>query len=140
MESYVVHQDRHVNRQRGLGAYTILTKGPVLNSEQIVSLQELLFNPRSYYPDVLIFYRRLPHVPGFGLRWVREKEILDLMIDLHNPGWDFCCGRELYISWHEIGDQLVRLAKSLFPELASSDRRSVWRQGVIRGLILEKAG
>ena len=70
----------------------------------------------------------------------RDSGIPDLMIDLHNPGWDFYCGYERYSDWNWVGDELVSLAKSLFPEYASPNRKSVWRKSVIKELIIQRAG
>lgn len=137
IESYIVHTQQKILPCE-IDDYMILLQGPQLNKAQTNFLQELVFNPGSYYNGVPIF-RRLPHKPGFTLRCLRENEVLDLMIDLHNPGWDFCCGSEQYSSWNWVGDHLATLAKDLFPELASPYRNSVWKKGALKELIA-KAG
>jgi hypothetical protein len=139
VESYLIYAAEKENPRWELDGYLILAQGPRLSHQQIALVQELVFNPESYYNGVPI-YRRLPHLPEFALRWTREKEILDLMIDLHNPGWDFYCGYERYSDWNWVGDELVSLAKSLFPEYASPNSKIVWRKSAIKELIIQRAG
>ncbi|MDY7079518.1 MAG: hypothetical protein SXV54_21655 [Chloroflexota bacterium] len=139
VESYLIYAAKKEISRWGLDGYLILAQGPRLGHQQIALVQKLVFNPESYYSGVPI-YRRFPHVPEFALRWTREKEILDLMIDLHNPGWNFYCGHERYSDWNWVGDELASLAKSLFPEYASPNRKGIWRKNVIKGLIIQRAG
>jgi hypothetical protein len=129
-QSYIVQLDKRRNRL-GLDESIILAEGPNLSTMQLQSVKSIVLNPESYYLGIPVF-RRFPHHPNFALRLTREGTILDLMIDLHNPGWDFCCGGEFYSSWHWA--DFRGLAKALFPELASRTSGSMWKQGVISRL------
>ena len=138
-ESYLIYSASRKYPPQGLEGYVILARGPELSNQQKALVQELVFDPQSFYNGVPR-YRRLPHKPGFALRLVRENTALDLLVDLHNPGWDFVCGNEKYSAWNWVRDEFVRLAKALFPKYASPNRKSVWRKGVIHELRNRDAG
>jgi hypothetical protein len=57
-----------------------------------------------------------------------------ILVDLHNPGWEWFCGAETYWGFNFAGPQLVALAKSVFPEYASPYPVSVWKNGAIKAL------
>jgi hypothetical protein len=133
--SYIVRSNQQTD-VCGLDGYTVLAEGPQLTSAQIHFVQELVNDPASYYTGSPVF-RRFPHVPNFALRFKREATTLDLMIDLHNPGWDFCCGDEVDSGWHWV--DFTELAKALFPDYASPYPHSVWRKGAIKSLSAAKS-
>lgn len=135
MTSFIVHGSRHQTVRR-LDDTRILAAGPRLNPEQMRFVQQCVFDPHAYYHGAPRF-RRWPHVPNFALRVHREMTMLDLLIDLHNPGWDFACHDEYYRSWSVVS--FTALAKALFPEFASTHPTAVWKKGVIRALIREQA-
>jgi hypothetical protein len=114
-------------------AYTILGRGPQLTAGQIASLQRMVLEPKSYYDGSPVF-RRLPSVPEFAFRLRRAASTLDLLVDLHNPGWEFHCEGETFSGWNWVGDELVALAKALFPQYASASTRAVWKRGTVKDL------
>ncbi len=134
-KSYIVRSSQQ-RGLRGLEGYVILAEGPELNTEQIRFVQKIVFDPKSYYHGTPRF-RRFPHKPNFALRFTRDDTTLDLMIDLYNRGWDFCCGDEYYSSWHWA--DFRNFAKSLFPEFASPSDSGVWKKAMKR-LVLAKGG
>jgi hypothetical protein len=76
-------------------------------------------------------------VPNFAFRIWRGTRVVDVLIDLHNPGWEFHCGPECHRNWSWVGDEMISLAKELFPRFASPNARAVWRKGAIKGLQLK---
>jgi hypothetical protein len=132
IESFILERPRS-SRRRGIEAYTILARGPELSAEQIASLRQMVFEPLSYYDGRPIF-KRLPSVPEFAFRLHRADSTLDLLVDLHNPGWEFCCETERHWGWNWVGGEIVALAKTLFPEHASEHARSVWKRGAMKML------
>lgn len=131
-ESFILEQQRG-SGARGIEGYTILARGPELAADQIASLQQMVFEPLSYYDGYPVF-RRFPSVPGFAFRLTRDESTLDLLVDLHNPGWEFHCEVEHYESWNWVGGEMIALAKALFPEHASEHARSVWKRGTLKKL------
>ncbi|MBI1913419.1 MAG: hypothetical protein HYS12_01480 [Planctomycetes bacterium] len=131
-ESFILERLRS-SKRRGIEAYTILARGPELTAEQIASLQQMVFEPLSYYDGRPIF-KRLPSIPEFAFRLHRGESTLDLLVDLHNPGWEFCCEAERHWGWNWVGSEMVALAKALFPEHASEHARSVWKRGAMKRL------
>ena len=135
IESYIIYPKRY-SKRCGISGYTILAKGPLLQAEQITALQKLILDPKSYYNGWPI-YRRLPPVPGFAFRIFRDDQHVDLMVDLHNPGWEFICDDEFYGDWNWVGTEITGIAKSLFPEYASPNPRYIWRKGAIKNLLTQ---
>ena len=93
----------------------------------------MVFEPLSYYDGRPIF-KRLPSVPDFAFRLHRGESTLDLLVDLHNAGWEFYCETERHWGWNWVGSEMVPLAKALFPEHASQHMRSVWKRGAMKRL------
>jgi hypothetical protein len=131
-ESFILEKPRS-SRRRGIEGCTILARGPELTAEQIASLQQMVFEPLSYYDGRPIF-KRLPSVPDFAFRLQRGESTLDLLVDLHNPGWEFYCETERHWGWNWVGGEMVALAKALFQEHASEHARSVWKRGAMKML------
>jgi hypothetical protein len=131
-ESFILERPR-ASRRRGIEGYTTLARGPELTAEQIASLRGLVFEPLSYYDGRPIF-KRLPSVPEFAFRLHRGKSTLDVLVDLHNPGWEFCCETERHWDWNWVGGETIAIAKALFPEHASPHVRSVWKRGALKRL------
>jgi hypothetical protein len=117
----------------GFAGCTVLAQGPSLTDEQVARLMGYISRPEAHYNGQPRFRRR-PSVPDFAFRIWRGDRVLDVLVDLHNPGWEFYCGAEHYSNWNWVGDELVALAKELFPQLASSSSRAVWQKGVIKAL------
>ena len=132
IETFILERPQ-LRRNCGIEGYRILARGPDLTADQIRLLQQQLLDPLAYYDGRPIF-KRLPSVPEFAFRLFRADSKLELLVDLHNPGWEFYCGTERYWDWNWVGAELISLAKAAFPELASSDARSVWRRGAIKEL------
>jgi len=117
----------------GFAGCTVLAAGPLLNDEQAERLKDCILTPEAHYNGRPIF-ERLPSVPNFAFRvWFADR-VLDVLVDLHNPGWEFFCGSEHYLNWNWVGHELIRLAKELFPQFASSNSRAIWQKGAIKGL------
>jgi hypothetical protein len=131
-ESFILERPQ-ASRRRGIEDYTILARGPELTAEQITSLREMALEPLSYYDGRPIF-KRLPSVPEFAFRLHRGKSTLDLLVDLHNPGWEFFCETERHCDWNWVGGEIIAIAKALFPEHASPNARSVWKRGAMKTL------
>ena len=110
-----------------------LTPWRKLTGSQVEAFRRIVGDPASYWNGWPI-YRRFPPRPGFALRLVREGLVTSLLADLQNPGWEFHCHDETYWGFHFAGDAMAALAKSIFPEYASPDRRSVWKKGVLDDL------
>lgn len=138
VESYLVFIPDRIFPPKNLDGYQILARGHNLTPRQIKQVKELIFDPASHYNGVPVF-RRLPHVPEFALRWKREGKFLDLLMDLHNPGWDFVCENEWLSNWNWVEDEMIDLAWSLFPDIADPSKEDVWTQGKITQLITKKA-
>jgi hypothetical protein len=134
VNSYIVRPDSQ-SRPCGLEDYIVLADGPNLSAEQVHQVRDWVLNSRAHYSGRPRF-RRFPHLPNFALCWVREDIFLDLLLDLYNPGWDFCCGDEHYSNWHWV--DFTALAKSLFPEYASPSSKSIWRQDAIVSLGIKR--
>ena len=132
VESYIIADDP---RRWGVGfaGCTILAEGPLLTEGQMAGLTERILRPEAHYNGRPIF-KRLPPVPNFAFRVWRGKRVLDVLVDLHNPGWEFHCGSERYRNWNWVSGEMVRLAEELFPQFASSSSRAVWQRGAIKAL------
>jgi hypothetical protein len=132
VESYIIE----VGSQRsgaGFASCTVLAQGPLLTDEQVAHLTGYILTPEAHYSGQPRFRRR-PSIPNFAFRVWRGDRVLDVLVDLHNPGWEFHCGAEHYSNWNWVGDELVCLAKELFPQLASSSSRAIWQKRVIKAL------
>lgn len=132
VESYIIQDGL---RRWGVGfvGCTVLAEGPLLNPEQVARLSACILTPEAHYNGRPI-YRRLPSRPNFSFRVLNEERVLDVLVDLHNPGWEFHCGSERYRNWNWVGGEMVSLAKELFPQFASTSSRAVWRKGAIEAL------
>ncbi len=132
VESYIIEVGSQPSG-RGFASCTVLAQGPLLTDEQVARLRGYILRPEAHYNGQPVFRRR-PSIPNFAFRVRRGGRVVDVLVDLHNPGWEFHCGEEHYRNWNWVGDELVRLAKELFPRLASSSSRAIWRQGAIKAL------
>ena len=117
----------------GFASCTVLAEGPLLTNEQVARLTGYILRPEAHY-NAQPRFRRRPSIPDFAFRCWRGDRVLDVLVDLHNPGWQFHCGEEHYNNWNWVGDELVSLAKELLPRLASSSSRAVWQKGALRAL------
>ena len=113
--------------------YAELTDRRRLDDSQVRLLRGILTDPASYWTGSPV-YRRFPPRPGFALRLRGSTGEATVLVDLHNPGWEWFCGAETYWGFHFAGPQLASLAKELFPEHASPRRAAVWRKGAIEAL------
>ena len=121
-------------RSRGsLGTATVLLAGPRLTGDQIDLVKSATTEPRAYYNGNPIF-RQLPAQQNFAIQLRSGSEFVDLMLDLHNPGWGFYCGPEIYQDWNWVGHHFVAIAKAAFPDIASKSKNAVWRKGAIARL------
>ncbi len=127
IESFII-EDSPRRWTAGFAGCTILAEGPLLSDGQATRLRECILDPVSHYNGRPVF-KRLPSVPNFAFRAWCGGRVLDVLVDLHNPGWEFHCGPERYRNWNWVGAELVGLAKELFPDLASPSSRAVWREG-----------
>jgi hypothetical protein len=132
VESDIIEAGSQPSRM-GFASCTVLAQGPLLTDEQVVRLRSYILTPEAHYNGQPVFRRR-PSIPNFAFRIWRGDRVFDVLVDLHNPGWEFHCGTEHYRNWNWVGDELVRLAKELFPRLASSSSRAIWQQGAIKAL------
>ena len=132
VECFIVERPQESNRC-GIEAYQVLAQGPDLSTEQIGLLRRMVLDPLAHYDGRPVF-RRYPSVPGFAFQLFRGELTLDMLIDLHNPGWEFYCEKERHENWHWVGDEMASLAKSLFPDHASPRSRSIWKQGAMKKL------
>jgi len=132
VESYIIEVGSEP-AGAGFANCTVLAQGPMLTDEQVARLQSYILRPEAHYNGQPVFRRR-PSVPNFAFRFWLGDRMLDVLVDLHNPGWEFHCGEEHYRNWNWVGDELVRLAKELFPQLASSSSRAIWQNGAIKAL------
>src|SRR5215470_6864981 len=130
IESYIIE-----TRQRGVGfvGCSILAKGPLLTDEQGARLRGYILSPEAHHNGCPIF-KRLPFVPNFSFRVWQRNRVLDVLIDLHNAGWQLHCGTEHYGNWNWVGGEIVCLAKELFTRFASSSSRAIWQRGTIKAL------
>lgn len=128
-EAFIVLQQSRGNLASG----AILTTGKSLTNDQIQELKDLTGEPRAYYAGRPIFRRR-PPLWNYAIRLHGTTDVLDLMLDLHNPAWGFYCADEVYWGWNWVGLPLIDLAKQAFAELASPNPLCLWKRGVIRQL------
>jgi hypothetical protein len=131
-ESYIIEVGSQPSRV-GFASCTVFAQGPLLTDEQLARLRGYILRPEAHYNGQPVFRRR-PSVPDFAFRFWRGDLVLDVLLDLHNPGWEFHCGAEHYHNWNWVGAALVSLAKELFPRLASSSRRAIWQKRAIKAL------
>ena len=117
----------------GFASCTVLAQGPLLTNEQVARLTGCILRPEAHYNGQPRFRRR-PSIPDFAFRVWRGDRVLDVLVDLHNPGWEFHCGEEHYSNWNWVENEMVALAKELFPQLASASSRAVWQKGMIKAL------
>ena len=136
-EAFIIQPRQKWTGRCGLSGYAILAEGPRMSEDQLAMIRQTIFEPRAYYAGRPLF-RRLPPAPDFAIQLHAGDESLDLMLDLHNPGWGFYCGGEAYEAWNWVGPTFVQLAKDVFPALASKDTRFVWQKGAIERLVAAK--
>lgn len=121
-------------RSRGnLASATILASGLPLNDDALQLIKSIAAEPRSYYCGRPMF-RRLPPKQNFAIQLNSDSDLLDLMIDLHNPSWGFYCGTEEYQDWNWVGPHFKDIAKQAFPEFASASKNAVWKKDEIAKL------
>jgi hypothetical protein len=118
--------------RNGIADCRVLTAPRSLNDSQQSELRRILLDPASYWNGHPI-YRRFPPSPNFAFR-LHAENVLEVLVDLHNPGWKWFCGEETYWEFHFAGDCIAALAKQLFPEIASASPSAIWRQGAIHQL------
>jgi hypothetical protein len=116
-----------------LSDYEQLTGWRRLSDSQVRALHDILTDPASYWTGWPV-YRRFPPRPGFALRLRGSGGEATLLVDLHNPGWEWFCGAQTYWAFHFAGPQLAALAKGVFPEYASPRSQAVWKKGAIEAL------
>ena len=114
--------------RRRLPDYERLTPWKALTRSQLSALREILEDPSSYW-NGWPKYRRFPPRPGLAFQLSCPGSEAVLLIDLHNPGWEFFCGDERYWGFNFVGRRLVVFAKAVFPEYASNNSKSVWKKG-----------
>ena len=132
VESYIIDAGSQPSCA-GFASCMALAHGPLLTDEQVARLTGYILRPEAHYNGQPRFRRR-PSIPNFAFRAWRGDRVLDVLVDLHNPGWEFHCGAEHYSNWNWVGDELVCLAKELFPRLASSSSQAIWQKGAIKAL------
>ena len=88
-EPFIVQPRQKWTCRCGLSGYAILAEGPRMSEDQLAMIRQAIFEPRAYYAGRPLF-RRLPPAPDFAIQLHAGDESLDLMLDLHNPGWGFC--------------------------------------------------
>src|SRR5579871_1660087 len=135
VESYIIAAGPD-HRRIGFAGCTVLAEGPLLNAEQVERLREAILLPEAHFNGWCRF-RRPPSTPNFAFRMWREDHVLDILVDLLNPGWEFHCGWERYSNWTWFEEATTRLAKELFPQYASSSG-AMWRKGAIKALKMQK--
>jgi hypothetical protein len=118
---------------RRLSDFERLTPWRTLKKSQLCFLCDILNDPDSYW-NGWPKYRRPPPRPCFAVKLRSSKCNADLLIDLHNPGWELFCGDEDYWGFNFAGPRLVALAKSVFAEYASGNSKSIWKKGVVEKL------
>ena len=133
VNSFVLKKMQDFPFGRPISAYTKLTEASPLSPAQVETLKNVVFNPKSYWHGSPM-YRRFPSIPGFAFEIRGGDSDIDLLVDLHNPGWEFFGEGEDYSAFNFAGSILTQLAKELFPHLASSYKESVWRKGAIKAL------
>lgn len=116
-----------------LASARILAAGLALNADQLQLIKDLAAEPRSYYCGRPVF-RRYPPKQNFAIQLHGDSDVLDLMIDLHNPSWGFYCGTEEYQDWNWVGHHFQDIAKQSFPQFASTSKNAMWQKGVIAKL------
>ena len=132
VDSYIVYTHWSWTVRR-LEDCQILATGPRLTPDQVEFLRALIMEPQAHWHGDPV-YRRRPPVGNFAFRLGRGTRTVDLLVDLQNPGWEFLCPPERQWAFHFAGREMARLAKALFPELASPHESSVWKQGAITAL------
>jgi hypothetical protein len=119
--------------RRRLADYQPITPWRNLTPSQAGDLRQILLDPHSYW-NGWPKYRRLPPRPGFAVQVSGPDGEADLLVDLHNPGWELFCSDEAYWGFNFAGPRLAALAKAVFPEHASLSFTSLWKRGAIKHL------
>jgi hypothetical protein len=112
----------------GLQAIEPLSEPRTLSSDQLSELQELILDPASWFSCVK---RCLPR----NTAEFRLERSISITIGMSCLTWDVTgSGPGMSGFFDPVAGRMRELVKSLFPEYASSLRRSMWRSGVIAQL------
>jgi hypothetical protein len=128
----ILKRPKRAGRRR-LADYEPLTAWRTLTDSQTSELRDILLDPLSYW-NGWPKYRRFPPRPGFAVKLRGANGEADLLIDLHNPGWELLCSNEAYWGFNFAGPRLAAIAKAVFPEYASQHLTSVWKRDAIKSL------
>jgi hypothetical protein len=102
-----------------------------LTSDQLSELKELLLDPQSWF---FAAKRCLPREVAL-FRLQSDDGYVTVSIDRPCVGWIVTGPRGRWGGFFDpVQDQIWAMVKGLFPEYASSSRRSMWRSGVISEL------
>jgi hypothetical protein len=108
-----------------------LTPTRELSSEQLSELKGLLLDPQSWF---FAKKRCLPRETAL-FRLQSDDCYVTVIIDRPCVGWIVNGPRGRWGGFFDpVQDQIWALVKGLFPEYASSSRRSMWRSGAIAEL------
>jgi hypothetical protein len=132
VDSFLVHLVGDTQRKPDFPQRFIIATGPALTPEQIQLLAGWIRDPGSYF-----FARKrcAPH-PDFALRLWQGDAWVDMLICFYCCDWVFYTQQHReWVGCDPVRRELLRLAKSLFPEEASPSARSVWKQGAIKRLV-----
>jgi hypothetical protein len=108
-----------------------LTPARELTSDQLSELRGLLLDPHSWY-----FARKrcLPRETAL-FRFQSDNCYVTVLLDISCLGWIVTGPRGRRGAFFDpVRDQIQSLLKELFPEFASSSRRSMWKSGAIAEL------
>ena len=108
-----------------------LTPARELTSEQLAGLKDLLLDPQSW------FFAAKRCLPRKTARFRLQSDDCYVTVILDRPcvGWTVIGPRGRWGGFFDpVQDQIWAMVKGLFPEYASSSRRSMWRAGVIAEL------
>ena len=113
------------------GRPVALSPPRVLTSDQLSKLKELLLDPQSWF---FAKKRCLPRAAAL-FRLESDESYVTVTIDRPCVGWIVTGPRGRWGGFFDpVQDQIWAMVKGLFPEYASSSRRSMWRAGVIAEL------
>jgi hypothetical protein len=108
-----------------------LTPPRELTSDQLSELKGLLLDPQSWY---FAKKRCLPRSVAL-FRLQSNDSHMTVVIDMPCLGWIVTGPRGRWGGFFDpVQDQIRAIVKGLFPEYASTSRRSMWRSGAITEL------